>query len=70
MIPLPLLNCIAYIDLNSPESYPASTFLFVTLRAYRRERERERERERDFCPSQGSQESGILAHGRVWTAPV
>jgi hypothetical protein len=61
MIPFLLLYCAAYVDLKSPESYPVSTFLFITLRTYRTRTHRY------FCPSQ---ESGILAHGRVRTAPV
>jgi hypothetical protein len=61
MIPFLQLNSVASIELNYPESYPASAYQFIILRMYRTCTHKY------FCPSQ---ESGILAHGRVWTAPV
>jgi hypothetical protein len=69
MIAFLLLCCAVYINLNSPESHPASIFLFTTLRMYRTSTHRY------FCPSQ---ESDILPHVRVcffreamqhWTKP-
>jgi hypothetical protein len=61
MIHFLLLHGVAYIYLNSLESYLASTFLFITLMMYRTRTHRY------LCPSQ---ESGILSHVRVWTAPI